>query len=88
MNLVIWFWSAVTQEDDEELKNFFCPARNSDRIRVTEENEVIYRDLSLPIPSDPSLKVDVSRTNLLQFVSAVVFHIVLSYLHLTYQKKS
>ncbi|XP_043092371.1 bile acid-CoA:amino acid N-acyltransferase-like isoform X1 [Puntigrus tetrazona] len=31
------------------------------RVRVNEENQVIYRDIILPIPSDPALKVDVGR---------------------------
>ncbi|XP_073327584.1 peroxisomal succinyl-coenzyme A thioesterase-like isoform X1 [Pagrus major] len=43
----------------EQMLDFYF--KNSDKIRFTEENEVIYRDLSLPIPSDPSLKVDVGR---------------------------
>lgn len=29
---------------------------------MNEENQVIHRDIILPIPSDPALKVDVSTT--------------------------
>ncbi|KAI7792022.1 hypothetical protein IRJ41_020240, partial [Triplophysa rosa] len=39
----------------EELK------KNVFKIRVNEDNQVIYRDLILPIPSDMTLKVDVGR---------------------------
>ncbi|XP_031726658.1 peroxisomal succinyl-coenzyme A thioesterase-like [Anarrhichthys ocellatus] len=35
--------------------------KNSDKTRFNEENHVIWRDLLLPIPTDPSLKVDVGR---------------------------
>ncbi|KAK2842789.1 hypothetical protein Q5P01_012989 [Channa striata] len=34
---------------------------NSDKTRFSEENEVIWRELLLPIPTDPTLKVDVGR---------------------------
>ncbi|KAG1953515.1 acyl-coenzyme A thioesterase 1-like isoform X2 [Pimephales promelas] len=35
--------------------------KHTDRIRMNEENQIIHRDLILPIPSDPALKVDVGR---------------------------
>ncbi|XP_075945918.1 uncharacterized protein LOC142947931 [Anarhichas minor] len=35
--------------------------KNGDKTRFNEENHVIWRDLLLPIPTDPSLKVDVGR---------------------------
>ncbi|KAK2842792.1 hypothetical protein Q5P01_012992 [Channa striata] len=34
---------------------------NSDKTRFSEENEGIWRELLLPIPTDPTLKVDVGR---------------------------
>lgn len=34
--------------------------RNFEKISFSEQDEVIWRGLLLPIPSDPSLKVDVS----------------------------
>ncbi|XP_041795556.1 acyl-coenzyme A thioesterase 5-like [Chelmon rostratus] len=43
----------------EELLNF-C-RENAGKTRINEENQVIYRDLLLPIPTDPALKVDVGR---------------------------
>uniref|UniRef100_A0A8C2DGR6 Uncharacterized protein n=1 Tax=Cyprinus carpio TaxID=7962 RepID=A0A8C2DGR6_CYPCA len=39
----------------EEMKKYI------DRVRVNEENQIIHRDIILPIPSDPALKVDVGR---------------------------
>ncbi|XP_038163479.1 peroxisomal succinyl-coenzyme A thioesterase-like [Cyprinodon tularosa] len=42
----------------ETLDYFF---RNSGKTRFTKDDEVIWRDLLLPIPSDPSLKVDVGK---------------------------
>uniref|UniRef100_A0A3P8TYZ1 Acyl-CoA thioesterase 19 n=1 Tax=Amphiprion percula TaxID=161767 RepID=A0A3P8TYZ1_AMPPE len=36
---------------------------NTEKTRFSEQNETIFRDLLLPIPTDPSLKVDVSTTN-------------------------
>ncbi|XP_023152436.1 peroxisomal succinyl-coenzyme A thioesterase-like [Amphiprion ocellaris] len=35
--------------------------KNSEKTRFTENNEMIWRDLLLPIPTDPSFKVDVGR---------------------------
>ncbi|XP_008298949.1 acyl-coenzyme A thioesterase 4-like, partial [Stegastes partitus] len=35
--------------------------KNSEKTRFSEKNEMIWRDLLLPIPTDPSLKVDVGR---------------------------
>ncbi|XP_067248413.1 acyl-CoA thioesterase 18 [Chanodichthys erythropterus] len=37
--------------------------KNMDKVRMNEENQVIQRDIILPIPSDPALKVDVGRIN-------------------------
>lgn len=34
---------------------------NSHKTRTNEENQMIWRDLLLPIPTDPSLKVDLGR---------------------------
>ncbi|XP_044212462.1 peroxisomal succinyl-coenzyme A thioesterase-like [Thunnus albacares] len=34
---------------------------NAEKTRFNEENQVIWRDLPLPIPTDPELKVDVGR---------------------------
>ncbi|GLD67195.1 acyl-coenzyme A thioesterase 4-like protein [Lates japonicus] len=34
---------------------------NAGKVRFSEEKEAIWRDLLLPIPTDPSLKVDVGR---------------------------
>ncbi|KAK9976108.1 hypothetical protein ABG768_021314 [Culter alburnus] len=35
--------------------------KHMDKVRMNEENQVIQRDIILPIPSDPALKVDVGR---------------------------
>ncbi|KAL3044457.1 hypothetical protein OYC64_012866 [Pagothenia borchgrevinki] len=35
--------------------------KNVEKTRYNEDNQVIWRDLLLPIPTDPSLKVDVGR---------------------------
>ncbi|KAM9854693.1 peroxisomal succinyl-coenzyme A thioesterase-like [Aulostomus maculatus] len=43
----------------EEIFVYF--AKNAPKTRFNEENQVIWRDLLLPIPSDPALKVDVGR---------------------------
>lgn len=43
----------------EEILRFF--QKNGDKTRFSEKNEVIWRDLLLPIPTDPSLKVNVGR---------------------------
>uniref|UniRef100_A0A1A7XC34 Acyl-CoA thioesterase 19 n=1 Tax=Iconisemion striatum TaxID=60296 RepID=A0A1A7XC34_9TELE len=43
----------------EGILNFF--RSNSGKIRFSEKNEVIWRDLLLPIPSDPTDKVDVGQ---------------------------
>ncbi|XP_044048884.1 peroxisomal succinyl-coenzyme A thioesterase-like isoform X2 [Siniperca chuatsi] len=43
----------------EQMFNFFH--ENAGKTRITEENQVIWRDLLLPIPTDPALKVDVGR---------------------------
>ncbi|KAA8590400.1 hypothetical protein FQN60_014334 [Etheostoma spectabile] len=43
----------------EQLMNFF--KENTEKTRFNSENHVICRDLLLPIPTDPSLKVDVGR---------------------------
>ncbi len=41
---------------------------------MNEENQVIHRDIILPIPSDPALKVDVSTTyRLYRFVHTLSF---------------
>ncbi|XP_044048890.1 peroxisomal succinyl-coenzyme A thioesterase-like [Siniperca chuatsi] len=36
-------------------------SKNAVKTRINEENQVIWRDLLLPIPTDPALKVDVGR---------------------------
>ncbi|XP_070828599.1 peroxisomal succinyl-coenzyme A thioesterase-like [Chaetodon trifascialis] len=43
----------------EQMLNAFT--EKASKIRVNEEGQVIYRDLTLPIPTDPELKVDVGR---------------------------
>ncbi|XP_073327583.1 acyl-coenzyme A thioesterase 5-like [Pagrus major] len=43
---------------EEMLKNFNL---NADKTRVSEENEFIWRDLLLPIPTDLTFKVDMGR---------------------------
>ncbi|XP_067349414.1 peroxisomal succinyl-coenzyme A thioesterase-like isoform X1 [Channa argus] len=43
----------------EQVMSFFN--ENSQKTRINEDNEVIWRDLLLPIPTDPTLKVDVGR---------------------------
>uniref|UniRef100_UPI0037E8329C peroxisomal succinyl-coenzyme A thioesterase-like n=1 Tax=Semicossyphus pulcher TaxID=241346 RepID=UPI0037E8329C len=43
----------------EQIINFF--KQNAGKTRYTEEQQVIYRDLPLPIPTDPAFKVDVGR---------------------------
>uniref|UniRef100_A0A1A8L3N3 Acyl-CoA thioesterase 19 n=1 Tax=Nothobranchius pienaari TaxID=704102 RepID=A0A1A8L3N3_9TELE len=43
----------------EEILSFFHS--NADKIRFNEENEVIWRDLLLPIPSDSTNKVEVGQ---------------------------
>ncbi|XP_028286752.1 acyl-coenzyme A thioesterase 4-like [Parambassis ranga] len=43
----------------EQILSFF--KKNADKSCFNEDNEVIWRDLLLPIPTDPSLKVDVGR---------------------------
>lgn len=35
--------------------------KNAGKTRINEENQMIWRDLLLPIPTDPALKVDVGR---------------------------
>ncbi|XP_018515552.1 peroxisomal succinyl-coenzyme A thioesterase [Lates calcarifer] len=42
-----------------EIMHFF--RENVGKVRFSEEKEVIWRNLLLPIPTDPSLKVDVGR---------------------------
>uniref|UniRef100_A0A7N8Y3M7 Peroxisomal succinyl-coenzyme A thioesterase-like n=1 Tax=Mastacembelus armatus TaxID=205130 RepID=A0A7N8Y3M7_9TELE len=53
--------SHVQPVDLKDFVYFFCPIRNAEKCRSTEQNEVIFRDLLLPIPTDPTLKVDVAR---------------------------
>ncbi|XP_044211586.1 peroxisomal succinyl-coenzyme A thioesterase-like [Thunnus albacares] len=43
----------------KEILEYF--QRNAEKTRFNEENQVIWRDLTLPIPTDPALKVDVGR---------------------------
>ncbi|XP_067446954.1 peroxisomal succinyl-coenzyme A thioesterase-like [Thunnus thynnus] len=43
----------------KEILEYF--QRNAEKTRINEENQVIWRDLLLPIPTDPALKVDVGR---------------------------
>lgn len=43
---------------EDILKHF---NKNADRTRVSEENEFIWRDLLLPVPSDLAFKVDMGR---------------------------
>ncbi|XP_035498811.1 peroxisomal succinyl-coenzyme A thioesterase isoform X1 [Scophthalmus maximus] len=43
----------------EQIMDFFH--KNAANIRIDEKNQVIIRDLLLPIPTDPSFKVDVGR---------------------------
>lgn len=43
----------------KEILEYF--QRNAEKTRFNEENQVIWRDLPLPIPTDPELKVDVGR---------------------------
>ncbi|KAM7397318.1 hypothetical protein PAMP_020302 [Pampus punctatissimus] len=43
----------------QEILMFF--KENAEKTRFNEENHVIWRDLLLPIPTDPALKVDVGR---------------------------
>ncbi|XP_076589754.1 peroxisomal succinyl-coenzyme A thioesterase-like isoform X2 [Chaetodon auriga] len=43
----------------EQMLNAFN--EKASKIRVNKENQVIYRDLTLPIPTEPALKVDVGR---------------------------
>lgn len=42
-----------------QVLSFF--AENAGKTRYNEQNQVIWRDLLLPIPTDPNLKVDVGR---------------------------
>uniref|UniRef100_A0A3Q1I4Q6 Acyl-CoA thioesterase 19 n=1 Tax=Anabas testudineus TaxID=64144 RepID=A0A3Q1I4Q6_ANATE len=43
----------------EQIMNFF--KENQSKTRFNKQNEVIWRDLLLPIPTDPKFKVDVGR---------------------------
>lgn len=43
----------------EQMMAYF--KENAGKTRINEENEMIWRDLLLPIPTDPTLKVDVGR---------------------------
>uniref|UniRef100_UPI0037E81A82 acyl-coenzyme A thioesterase 6-like n=1 Tax=Semicossyphus pulcher TaxID=241346 RepID=UPI0037E81A82 len=43
----------------EQIINFF--KQNAGKTRYTEEQQVIYRDLPLPIPTDPAFKVDMKE---------------------------
>ncbi|XP_033941543.1 peroxisomal succinyl-coenzyme A thioesterase-like [Pseudochaenichthys georgianus] len=43
----------------EQMMTYFN--KNAYKTRVDENNQVIWRDLMLPIPTDPSLKVDMGR---------------------------
>ncbi|KAM4573180.1 peroxisomal succinyl-coenzyme A thioesterase-like isoform 2-T2 [Odontesthes bonariensis] len=38
-----------------------CFKKNSEKTQLSDDNEMIWRNLLLPIPTDPSLKVDVGR---------------------------
>lgn len=40
--------------------SLFFP-RNADKLRFNEEKQMIIKYLALPIPTDPKLKIDVSR---------------------------
>ena len=53
----------VAQRKDAVFKKKYCPIRNADRTRISEENELIWRDVPLPVTSDLAFKVDVSITN-------------------------
>lgn len=79
-----WVISALSGKD-KEFTVFFLFFRNADKTRYSEKEEVIWRDLLLPIPTDPKLKVDVSTniqifslfSSLLNFKSRCLFLIVL-----------
>ncbi|XP_036962234.1 peroxisomal succinyl-coenzyme A thioesterase-like isoform X1 [Acanthopagrus latus] len=43
----------------EEILKYFN--QNADRTRISEENELIWRDVALPVPSDLAFKVDMGR---------------------------
>lgn len=43
----------------EQIMSYF--QENAGKTRFSEKNEVIWRDLLLPIPTDPKLKVDMGR---------------------------
>lgn len=47
--------------------SFGCPTRNHKKAYVNEEKQVIMRNLLLPIPSEPSLKADVSGVSFAKF---------------------
>lgn len=40
--------------------SLFFP-RNADKVRFSKEKQMIIKHLLLPIPTDPKLKIDVSR---------------------------
>uniref|UniRef100_A0A673B6G4 Acyl-CoA thioesterase 19 n=1 Tax=Sphaeramia orbicularis TaxID=375764 RepID=A0A673B6G4_9TELE len=44
-----------------DYKCYLFVCLNSKKVRFTEEKQAIYRDLLLPIPTDPGMKVDVGR---------------------------
>ncbi|XP_072242569.1 peroxisomal succinyl-coenzyme A thioesterase-like [Leuresthes tenuis] len=48
-----------TEGSLEQIMDFF--KKNSKKTQISDENELIWRNLLLPIPTDPSLKVDVGR---------------------------
>ncbi|XP_051974137.1 peroxisomal succinyl-coenzyme A thioesterase-like [Xyrauchen texanus] len=53
--------SHVVPVDKSIFKVFEEIKKNMSKIRVNKDNHVIQRDLILPIPSDPTLKIDVGR---------------------------
>ncbi|XP_051543886.1 acyl-coenzyme A thioesterase 5-like isoform X2 [Myxocyprinus asiaticus] len=53
--------SHVVPVDKSLFEVFEVIKKNMSKIRVNEDNHVIQRDLILPIPSDPTLKIDVGR---------------------------
>ncbi|KAM9807677.1 acyl-coenzyme A thioesterase 1-like [Neosynchiropus ocellatus] len=53
--------SHVQRVDGSVAETFQYFEENREKTRYTELNEVIWRDLLLPIPTDPALKVDVGR---------------------------
>ncbi|XP_068595284.1 peroxisomal succinyl-coenzyme A thioesterase-like [Brachionichthys hirsutus] len=62
LRCVVCISGSHVQPVDGSIKEMMSFLReNAAKARITDDNQVIWRDLLLPIPTDPTLKVDVGR---------------------------